>query len=85
VPPEPAIIAPPQRWQNGSKLPYPEITGSGDISGRVARGSTLTKDGLRSAFRGCITRSRPPTRALLSPWAVTKEPHRSGTAKGLDD
>jgi hypothetical protein len=46
-----AAIAPPTGWQNSSKLPYAEMTGSGVISSRVARGSTLTKDSLRSAFR----------------------------------
>jgi hypothetical protein len=45
-----AALARPTGWPNSSKLHYPQVTGSGGISSRVARGSTLTKDSLRSAF-----------------------------------
>jgi hypothetical protein len=45
-----AALARPTGWPNVA-MHYPQMTGSGVISSRVARGSTLTKDSLRSAFR----------------------------------
>jgi hypothetical protein len=66
-------------WLRGAGRPILEVTGSGQSPSRVARGSTLSKDSLRAAFRFalCIDRSRLPTRALsvvltLSPPLILK-------------